>query len=168
MKMKLKSLLSRNDSIFETPERLLLGMSDFRYTPFSTLMSPLEVLLTKQGSCHDQVMFEYSELEEMGLNPQARFIMKVDEEGHGLETHSFIYYVVDDVWYWFESAWEDMRGIHAFDSYDIMIAEIADKFFARNYEGTVYIADFIPANHTIGESLETLVDTCMITAKPLI
>ena len=59
-----------------------------------------------------------------------------------------------------------MRGIHSYNSYDDMIKDITDKFISRNSQGKIYVADFIPAEHTIGEPLETLVNICMNTAKP--
>lgn len=166
--MKVKIKLNSNESIFKTPEMLLEAMAKFRYIDFTNLMSPLEVFLTLQGSCHDQVMFEYSELEEMGLKPHAKFLMIVDDNNRGLETHSFVYYIQDDKYCWFENAWEAQRGIHKFDSYDAMISYITEQYRPHVSNNKLYLADFIPAEHTIGESLGILVDTCMNTAQPLI
>lgn len=168
MKKKLKSLLKKNESIFKDPYELLSNISKFRYTEFTNLMSPLEVLLTQQGSCHDQTMFEFTELTDMGLSPKAKFIMAVDENNKGLETHSFVYYEIDGKFHWFESAWKEMQGIHQFDDYYTMIAYVAKNFKSRNNSNMLYISDFNPEEHTIGESLTRLVDTCMATAKPLI
>ena len=93
--------------------------------------------------------------------------MAVDENNKGLETHSFVYYEIDGKFYWFESAWKEMQGIHQFDDYYTMIAYIAKNFKSRNNSHMLYISDFNPEEHTIGESLTQLVDTCMATAKPL-
>ena len=38
---------------------------------------------------------------------------------------------------------------------------IIDAFMNRNPNKHIYIADFIPEEHTIGEDLQTLVDICM-------
>ena len=97
----------RSDAICDTPVQLLSLMSHIAYSDFEKLMSPLEVLLTSHGSCHDQVMFEMQELYDMGYSPKSKFIIAVDKDGQGQETHSFAYYEDNGKWYWFENAWED-------------------------------------------------------------
>lgn len=134
------------------------------YQEFTKLMSPLEVALSQKGSCHDQVMLELQELYTIGLNPKAKFILAVDEDGMGLETHSFVYFTLNRTYYWLENAWEDMKGLHKFSSYDEMIDNIMYYFGSRFPFDKLYIADFNPADHTIGEDLDTLVDICMDSA----
>lgn len=148
-------------SRFNSPNELDYAMSDFAYIDFDTLMSPNQVFKTKSGSCHDMTMFEYDELSKQGLNPKAKFIMAVDDNGFGEETHSFVYYGEDSTLFWFEQAWEDYSGIHAFDTEQEMLDFIIDAFSNRNPNKHIYISDFIPDNHIIGEDLQTLVDTCM-------
>jgi len=163
MKILLQSL--KNDSMFETVPEFLNFMSDVEYVPFTRLMNPLEVILTKQGSCHDQVMLEMKKLPEMGLSPKAKFIIAVDAYGQGLETHSFVYYQDGDDYYWFENAWEDQKGLHKFSDYDEMIDAVMFAFGQRTDYDKLYIADFMPEEHTIGEDLDTLVDVCMNSAE---
>ena len=165
--MKIKFPKHRSDSLCDTPEQLIQLMSNIRYTEFDKLMSPLEVLLTTHGSCHDQVMLELQELYDMGYDAKAKFIMAVDENGQGLETHSFVYYGDNNKWYWFENAWEDMQGIYKFDGYHDMLDTIMEDFAHHiDYEySKLYLADFDPKDHTIGEDLDTLVDICMNSAE---
>ena len=139
-------------------------MSDFEYTEFDRLMSPEQVFRTESGSCHDQVMFEYDELSKQGVDPRAKFLIAVGDDGGGGETHSFVYYSEDSTMFWFEQAWQDYAGIHDFATEQEMFDFIIDAFMNRNPNKHIYIADFIPADHTVGEDLQALVDICMETA----
>ena len=151
--------------VFADALDLIDYMSDIKYSYFTTLMSPEEVAQSMQGSCHDQVMFEMQSLSDMGFIPHAKFIIAVDAFGQGLETHSFVYYEDAGRWYWFENAWEDMQGIHGFDTYTEMIDAVMFAFGQRTDFDKLYIADFIPEEHVIGEDLDALVDTCMNSAE---
>lgn len=154
-----------NDSArFNSPSELDYFMSDFTYVEFDRLMSPKMVFQTESGSCHDMTLFEYDELSKQGLNPNAKFLMAIDDNGLGGETHSFVYYSEDSTMFWFEQAWQDYAGIHDFATEQEMFDFIIDAFINRNPDKHIYIADFIPENHTIGEDLQTLVDICMETA----
>lgn len=151
--------------MFESPEDLLQAMSGIQYTPFTMLMSPEEVLESQEGSCHDQALLEYTELQEMGFQPIAKFIMSVDDWGQGGETHSFVYYRINSVWYWIENAWSDLAGIRAYHSEDELIDSVVYAFGRRNGFDQLYIADFDPEEHAIGESLSDFVDICMDSAE---
>lgn len=149
---------------FESPEQLLQFMQDFDYKKFDTLMSTQDVGYYGEGSCHDQVFYELEALEALGLAPQAKFIMAVDKDGIGGETHSFVYWVDIDKAYWFENAWEDYRGIHEFASESELIDAVVGAFKARNPRNYVYIATLDPEDHVVGEDLDTFVDICMTDA----
>lgn len=158
-------IIYNNPSISGTPEKLLEMLSHIWYKDFSRLMSPLEVFISCCGSCHDQSMLEFQELSDMRLDPKAKFILAVDENGNGLETHSFVYFNRDNKFCWIENAWEEMRGLHWFSSYDDMIRYIMTKFIERvNSAKSYFLADFNPDEHTIGENLDELVDICMNSA----
>lgn len=147
--------------MFGTPEELFDFMQDFEYKDFDTLMSAIDVYLNKSGSCHDQTLFEYSCLRDMKLRPHARFLIAVDKDNIGGETHSFVYWVANGHAYWFENAWEDYKGIHEFNSVPELIDAVVDAFTERNPRKYIYISNLMPADHTIGEDLETFVDICM-------
>lgn len=151
--------------MFESVEELLEFMNSINYCEFINLQAPLVTYITLQGSCHDQTVFELQELYNLGLTPKAKFIITVDENGQGLETHSFAYFEFDSSWYWFENAWKDMRGIHEFDTFEEMIDTIMQSFAERLDYDSLYIADFVLEEHSIGEDLDTLVDVCMNSAK---
>ena len=153
------------NSLFRSPAQLLRYMNHIKYTEFIYLMSPLEVYINSCGSCHDQTLFEYTELQSQGLSPKAKFIMTVDEYGKGAETHSFIHYQIEDNWYWFENAWEEFRGIWKFSTEEALIKYVVHNFKTHNNPFKLYIGEFNPKEHTYGESLDTLVDICMNSAE---
>ena len=162
--MKISVCRHNTGSMCKNAKQLVELMEHVRYTEFTRLKSPLEVFLDTSGSCHDQVMLEYQELDSMGLDPQAKFIMAADADGQGLETHSFVYFFDSDKWYWFENAWEDLKGLHEYSSEDELIDSVMFAFGRRTDFDKLYIADFNPDEHTIGENLESLVDICMNSA----
>lgn len=149
------------NSLTSSPNQLLNLMSEIQYKEFDTLMSTAEVLNTLSGSCHDQVMVELDELTKQGLNPIGKFIMAVDIDNVGGETHSFVYWLQNGKAYWFEHAWEDFAGIHEFESEQDLLEYVIDMFTNRNPGQYIYLGDFIPQEHKIGEDLQTLVDICM-------
>ena len=152
-------------SRFETPHQMIRYMHNFAYTDYDFLMDPDEVYQDKRGSCHDQAFFELDELERQGLNPEGRFLIAVDKDGIGEETHSFVYYKDDDKWCWLENAWKDLRGIRYYTSEQELIDSVMFAFGQRNAFDKLYIANFNPSEHTIGEDLETFVDICMNSAE---
>ena len=153
------------DHLFDFPYQLLRFMEHIQYTEFTELRSPLAVYLDACGSCHDQALFEYRELQAQGFSPKAKFIMSVDDYGQGGETHSFVYYQIANKWFWFENAWEELRGIREYYSEDELIDSVMFVFGRRNGFDHLYLADFIPEEHSIGEDLDTFVDICMDSAE---
>ena len=148
----------------KTPEELLDYMSDFEYQEFETLQNPLWTDVAKEGSCHDQAYFELDILHCMHVHANAAFLMAVDDAGHGGETHTFVYYNDDSLFFWFENSWDDYKGIHPYISEQDLFKDVIWKFKDRNPDMTVYLGEFIPGNHAIGEDLSTFVDICMENA----
>ena len=146
---------------FTSPEHLSSWMrNNVGYSDFTKLKSHDEVAKTKRGSCHDQVMFAYSELKKMGLNPKAEFLVEYNPKTHaGGSTHSFVHYEKDGKTYWLENAWGGHEGLHAFKDLDSIKAEITR---IHNSEQTEYSklkwGKFNPEDHTPGESLGELLN----------
>lgn len=146
---------------FKNPTQLLEFMNNIEYKDFDFLMSPNEVFVTCKGSCHDQVMLESDELTVQGLDPVAKFLMAIDDNDIGGETHSFVYWEKNGKFYWLENAWADQAGIHEFDTERDLLDYVISAFKFRNPHQYIYIADFDPDNHYVGEDLQSLVDICM-------
>ena len=117
---------------FKSDEDLLSWMkNNISYSNFTKLKSHDEVLKSKKGSCHDQVMFEYEELKKLGYSPKGLFIIELDKNGQGGMTHSLVYYKKGDKVCWFEHAWKGQEGIGEHNSLSDIKDIIKDMY--NNY-----------------------------------
>lgn len=115
-------------TIFKTPEELSKWMkSNIRYKNFTKLMTPDEVYKTRQGSCHDQVWFEYYHLKKLGVSPKILFFIEYSNDSdQGGMTHTLVYYTKHNKTFWFENAWGGQEGIHEFDSISSLKSHIIE------------------------------------------
>lgn len=111
---------------FKTPEDLSKWMkSNVHYANFAKLKSSDGVVESKSGSCHDQVVFEYNALKNMGKKPKILFFIAYKEgSNQGGMTHSLVYYSEGSKVKWFENSWSGMEGIHTYDSLSDLKADI--------------------------------------------
>lgn len=111
---------------FKTPEDLSKWMkSNVHYANFTKLKSSDGVAESKSGSCHDQVVFEYNALKNMGKKPKILFFIAYKEgSNQGGMTHSLVYYNEGNKIKWFENSWSGMEGIHTYDSLSDLKADI--------------------------------------------
>lgn len=134
-------------SIIKTPTELLEYMSDFEYEWMDkdgnfhdelipemyekySLMSPEEVFENKKGICVDQTEFEREWFSKNNYKHKVMVIqIKREESKPG---HAFLVYEDKGKYYWFENAWYDERGIHEYDSYELLIEDIKSKFIIQN------------------------------------
>lgn len=88
------------------------------------LKSPQETYDLKKGNCHDQSLLTFTLFKSMGYKRGQIFFIEYKEgETVGGNTHTFTWYIEDDKYYWFETAWENKAGIHGpYDS----IAELKE------------------------------------------
>lgn len=88
------------------------------------LKSPQETYDLKKGNCHDQSLLAFTLFKSMGYKRGQIFFIEYKEgETVGGNTHTFTWYIEDDKYYWFETAWENKAGIHGpYDS----IAELKE------------------------------------------
>ena len=149
-------------------ESLSTKMKHFSYDfTDHPLKSPREVARSKSGNCHDQVMYELSELRKMGKNPKAAFLIEANPmTNQGGTTHSFVYYKEGNKTVWFENAWSGHEGLHEFNSF----AEIKKDIEKRHRNGEfgdiqnhpkLYWGEFDDSVVRPGDSLQTIVDKCM-------
>lgn len=154
------------DKTISSPKGLSKVLQKFKYKNFTKLMSPDKVAKTKSGSCHDQVMYEMSELRKMGLKPKAAFVMEVDDKGQGGMTHSFVYFKNGDKVSWLENAWQERAGITDYDSFKDIKRAIRDahktgEFGNKSRYNNIIFGDFDDREHEPGESLQDLVNKCL-------
>lgn len=165
---------SAEPSKFKTPEELSRWMrSNIHYTNFSHLKSSNDVLTSKSGSCHDQVVFEYNELKKMGKKPKILFFIAYKEgSNQGGMTHSLVYYNENNKIKWFENSWSGLEGIHTYDS----LSELKDdikKYYsnmpdAKNFPElefkSVRISDF-KTDMSLGDFVSGIMNEAAIQWK---
>lgn len=150
---------------YKSPNQLSLAMKKFKYKNFDRLMSPQEVAKTKQGSCHDQVMYECQQLKRMGFNPKCLFFMELNGKQGGM-THSLVFYKDKGKIVWFENAWSDMAGINVYNSIDEIKKQII-SMHSKNKIGNnkdfpnLIFNEFDYKKHKEGETLGEFVDLCL-------
>lgn len=150
---------------FENLQSLSNHMKSFKYKEFDKLMSPNEVASQKSGSCHDQVMYEFQQLQRMGLNPKGLFVIEHNKQSGGM-THSLVYYEKDGKTHWFENAWSNRAGDTAYNSLNAIKREIKKAHSSGEYGANkdypnLEFGVFDPSEHTVGESLQELVNRCL-------
>lgn len=159
---------------FKTPEELSRWMrSNIHYANFSHLKSSSEVLTSKSGSCHDQVVFEYNELKKMGKKPKILFFIAYKEgSNQGGMTHSLVYYNENNKIKWFENSWSGLEGIHTYDSLSDLKDDIK-KYYSnmpdtKNFPElefkSVRISDF-KTGMTLGNFVSGIMDEAAIQWK---
>jgi len=139
---------------------IMSDLNTISYTEFTKLKSPSEVRKTREGSCHDQVMYELDTLRKQGFNPKAKFLMEVDDKGQGGETHSFVYLNLGKNCLWIENAWGDQAGVHRYKSESDMINDVERKMKKRT-SGTILWGDFDDRKLSPGDDLQDVVDKCL-------
>ena len=157
---------SNNELSFKSDKDLLEWMKkNIKYSNYTKLKSHDEVLKSKKGSCHDQVMFEYEELKKLGYSPKGLFVMERDKNNQGGTTHSLVYYKKGNKICWFEHAWEGQEGIGEHDSLNNIKDIIKDMY--NNYGwgnlrkyGYLEFKSFSISSHKPGESLQQFIDRC--------
>lgn len=141
---------------------------NIKYSNFTKLKSHDEVLKSKKGSCHDQVMFEYVELKKLGFSPKGLFIIEIDDKGQGGMTHSLVYYKKENSICWFENAWKNMAGITEPEEASVSgikkiikeLHESGDWGDIKKYP-KIEFSTFSISSHKPGESLQQFIDICL-------
>ena len=108
-----------DDESFDT-----IFFSKYRLQIADTLIS------TKYGVCWDQVELERYYLEEENIMSKSYFIVKYDNKN--CPTHTFIVIDDDKNYYWLEHSWEKYRGIHIYDSLELLLKDVKEKFTIFN------------------------------------
>lgn len=90
------------------------------------LQSPSELMNSCYGVCWDQVELERYLFKDIYKDVKTYFIVHYDDEK--CPTHTFLVYENNNKYYWFEHSWEICRGIHEYNSIDILLDDVKNKF----------------------------------------
>ena len=97
------------------------------------LESYMEVLNNKIGICWDQVELERYFFENKNIKHNTYFIVHYDNDK--CPTHTFLIYEDNNKYYWFEHSWELYSGIHEYDSEELALKDIKNKFIKSEIDG---------------------------------
>ena len=112
MVIESKSLVSMNE-IKQLSDKM---KKEIKYSSPSNwvLKSPEEVGETKCGNCHDQASYIEALLKKLHIKCGKLFMIEYSGEEifNAGTTHTLVWFVYDNKYYWFENAWSDLQGIH--------------------------------------------------------
>ena len=94
------------------------------------LENAFDILNTKVGNCWDQVEFERNWFENNNYEYKTIYHQVLLNYDNSYPTHTFLIYKENDKWYWFENAWEDMKGIHEYNT----LEELLNDEYNKNIE----------------------------------
>ena len=81
----------------------------------------IDVLNNKIGNCFDQVELERNWFNKNNYEFKTIYHQVMLDYDNPYPTHTFLVYKENESWYWFENAWEDMSGIHKFNTLDELL-----------------------------------------------
>jgi len=149
------------DKEFTSPEELFEYMkSNIKYKNFDKLMSAYEVYHTKKGSCHDQCEFENYIFNKLKISHDRLFLIEHNNDNNpGGRTHTLLYFIKNNKYYWFENSWGGNKGIFEYDSLSDMKKDIKSKMLSEsNYK---FIEFAKVKNVKVGMNLQEYVDACL-------
>jgi hypothetical protein len=97
------------------------------------LQSPKQLLDTKIGVCWDQVELERRLFKNSKCELKTYFICHYD--GDRCPSHTFLTYVKNNKFCWFEHSWANFKGIHEFDNEKQLLDEVKNKFILEELNG---------------------------------
>ena len=150
------------DLSLSTPIQVYNWMNrNLRYKQFSKLMSAQEVYEKKYGSCHDFVQFEDYFFKKFDFKYGKVFAIEYTSgKKSGGRTHSFIWFIKKDKYYWFEYAWPSHKGINGpYDSLNELKNDFKDKMLKEsNFEDVEFSA---VKGIKVGMTLDEYVKACL-------
>lgn len=141
------------------PSKLLNELRSFRYKEFDALQSPGRTKKSKAGSCHDQVLYEYTVLRGKGFWPKVKFLIEADENGNGGTTHSFVWFEDGGKVNWLENAWGGQEGLRQYNSEKEMMTDVYRRWGQSDAYPYTYTGNVNPERWTPGMDLQQIVDT---------
>ena len=100
------------------------------FNSFYYLQTPDELLKSKCGVCWDQVELERKLFNDVNVPFKCYFIYISDE--NKLPSHTFLTFIMNNKYYWFEHSWYKYKGIHEYSSLDDLLLDVIKKFKGDN------------------------------------
>lgn len=99
---------------------------DEQYSENYRLQSPKDVLNNKIGVCWDQVELQRYFFKNNTWDVKTFFICHYDDDK--CPSHTFLTYMKNNKYYWFEHSWDINRGIHQYNSLKELLLDVKKKF----------------------------------------
>ena len=148
--------------MIKTPEELSKWMkNNIKYKNFDKLMSSSKVFKEKKGSCHDQVQLERYWFVKNNIKNGRLFLIEHNNDNNpGGRTHTLLYFIKNNNYYWFENAWGGEEGIHG--PYKDLNS-LKDEVKSKMLKGSKYkYVEFGNVNNIkVGMTLQQYVDACL-------
>ncbi len=109
--------LSKNDKIYHQDDP---NFDKDWYNNY-ILESTEDILNTKVGNCFDQVEFEREWFLKHNYEIKVFFHIINLSYDNPYPTHTFLTYKYNNKFYWFENAWNELKGIHEFDTMEELL-----------------------------------------------
>ena len=91
------------------------------------IQSPEQLMKSKKGQCWEQAELARYLFNQKGI-PCRVFFMDVAINARGdTQTHTFLTFESDGAFYWFEHSWEQLRGIHRYNSMKELLNDVTLK-----------------------------------------
>lgn len=115
------------------------------YSDNFRLQSPKDVINNQIGVCWDQVELERYYFKGNDWHIRTYFLVHYDNDR--CPTHTFLTFLKNHKYYWFEHAWERFWGVHEYDSEKKLLLDIRDKFIQyelnHNYvKSNIYLYEY--------------------------
>ncbi len=101
------------------------------FNNFYYLQSASELLKSKCGICWDQVELERYLFNQNNIKCKTYFIF-LDGKDY-LPSHTFLVYICNNKYYWFEHSWTEYKGIHKYNSEIDLLNDVKEKFQKEHY-----------------------------------
>lgn len=149
-------------SSIKNPKELSAWMkTNIKYKEYDKLMTAEDVYNKKCGSCHDQVIFEEVFFKKWDIKHGKIFFIEYNEgEQIGGNTHTLLYYIESNKYYWFENAWGGQEGIHGpYNSLNDLKEDVKSKDLKNSKFKNVEFSSV--KNIKTGMSLGDYVNACL-------
>lgn len=111
---------------------------EYNHRENDIIRSSNEVIKDKAGDCHDQTLFEIATLSNIIPIKNIHYLAMAeyaDNKSKWGQTHSLVFYELNDKCYWFEHAWYDEAGIKEYANKSELIKDIKKKWpFSKGYD----------------------------------
>lgn len=153
----------KGDIVIDTPEF---------YNEHYKLLSPDEFVKYKGGCCWDYVAYESAYFAKEFPMLKTKTIYIIFDDGLNYPTHTFLIFLYKNKWYYFESSYKNIAGVHTFGSERTLISFVAEYMKNDLLNGTninPYICEYNALDKkTYGMTCQEFMNYCCFNGKEIL